>query len=173
MRGIAKYGGFLVFALVFLLSLSLTGLPAQEKTKVAIHSEMEYTSREVKEIGDLEGHTLILSTIEGINKSTGDREFMDGAKVTIFGFTDAVKGNGISQGYVNMVKDGNIVYGEYKGKVTTTMVEGKPVTVFETTGKFLKGSGIYKGIQGEFTSKTKMVTEKKMVIETEGEYSIK
>ena len=65
------------------------------------------------------------------------------------------------------------VNGEFKGKVTTTMVEGKPVTVFEITGKFLKGSGIYEGIQGEFTSKAKMVTEKKMVIETEGEYSIK
>lgn len=109
--------------------------------------------------------------MEGVEKSTD--EIIDGAKLTIFSFADLVMGNGLVQGYVKAEKDGSIGYGEFKGKVTTTMVEGQPVTTFETTGKFLTGSGIYDGLQLEFTSKATQVTEKKIAIETQGEYSIK
>lgn len=171
MRGITRNGGILIFPLVFLLTLSLMGLPGQEKIKYTSSAEVEYTSREVKEIGDQEGHILALSTVEGIQKSTD--EILDGAKLTLFSFADLVMGNGLLQAYTKMEKDGSVAYLEYKGKVTTTMVEGQPLTTYETAGKILTGSGIYKGMQGEFTAKATQVTENKIVIEVKGEYTIK
>ena len=169
MRGITKNGGILIIPLVLFLSLSLTGLPGAEKIKYTATSEAEYISREVKEIGDQEGHTLTFSTLEGTQKSSD--KILDGAKITLFSFADLVMGNGHVQGYTKMEKDGGIAYLEYKGKVTTTMVEGQPVTTFETTGKILTGSGIYKGMQGGYTAKATQVSETKLSIEVHGEYS--
>jgi hypothetical protein len=163
----------LLLGFVFIFGLCLADLAAQEKMKIAGKVEAEYTKREALDIGDVEGHMMTLSQLAGINKSTGENMFMDGADVTIYGFTDNIKGNGHVMGYTTTKLGDDCAFAKYKGEVKTTLVEGKPVTVFETTCKFIKGMGKYENIQGEYTATAKMVSETKMVIEWQGEYFIK
>jgi hypothetical protein len=163
----------LFLGFVFISGLCLADLAAQEKMKIGGKAEVEYTKREAMDIGDVEGHMMTLSQLAGTNKSTGENMFMDGADVTIYGFSDSIKGNGHAMGYSRTKLGDDCVFIEYKGEVKTTLVEGKPVTVFETTCKFIKGTGKYENIQGEYTATAKMVSETKMVIESQGYYFIK
>ena len=163
----------LVFCLVLIFALCFTYSLAQEKMKIGGETTAKYLTREVKEIGDAEGHTLVLSTLEGISKSIGEQTFMEGAKVLITGVSDTTQGNGIVMGYVKMVKGEDVVFAKYKGKVTTVLTDGNPVTTFEVEAEFIKGEGKYANIQGGYKSKAKTISEDELSITWEGAYFIK
>lgn len=160
---------FLIFILAFCLVYSSAG----EKMKIGGELTAKYVTRESKEIGDIEGHAVSLSTLEGINKSVGEQEFMEDAKVLIIGMTDATKGNGACWGYSKTSLGDDEVFVKYKGKVTTTVTEGNPVTVFDVEAKFTKGVGKYANIEGGYKARAKMISENELEIKWEGEYTIK
>jgi hypothetical protein len=138
----------LFISLVLIFALGVTTSIAQQKFKIAGKSTAAYTVREVVEVGDTEGHALYLLKIEGFNESTGEHKFMDGAEVDWFGSADYIKGNGPHTVYTKMSLNDNVVYAKAEGKSTTILSpEGKPVTTFEGSLTFTKGTGKYKNIQ--------------------------
>ena len=163
---------FLSIALIF--GLCVSSLMAQQKFKIAGKSTAAYTVREVVEVGDTEGHSLYLLKIEGFNESTGEHKFMDGTETVWFGIADYIKGNGPHTVYTKMSLNDNVVYAKAEGKSTTILSpEGKPVTTFEGSFTFTKGTGKYENIQGSCTYKGKLVSSVIIVNEWEGEYFIK
>ncbi len=162
----------LFFCFVLMLAFCLVYSSAQEKMKIGGEFTATYVTQEAQEIGDAEGHTVTLSTLEGINKSTGEQEFMEGAKVLIVGMSDTTQGNGTSWGYAKMTLGDDEVFAKYKGKVTTTVSEGTPITTYEVEAKFIKGVGKYANIQGGYKAKAKVISETEIVIKSGGEYII-
>ena len=163
---------FIGIALIF--GLCVSSLMAQQKFKIAGKITAAYTVREVVEVGDTEGHSLYLLKNEGFNESTGEHKFMDGAEVVWFGIADYIQGNGSHTVYTKMSLNDNVVYSKAEGKTTTILSpEGKPVTTFEGSFNFTKGTGKYKNIQGSGTYKGKLVSSVIIVNEWEGEYFIK
>jgi hypothetical protein len=147
---------------------------AQKKFKCAGKQTAAYTVREVVEVGDTEGHSLILLKSEGFNESTGEHKFMDGAEVVWFAISDYIKGNGPHTVYTKMSLNDDVIHGKAEGKTTTVLSpEGKPVTTFEGTMSFTKGTGKYKNIQGSITYQGRLVSSVIIVNEWEGEYFIK
>jgi hypothetical protein len=168
-----RRGARLFFCLVLILALCLVYSSAQEKMKFGGEITVKYLTQETQEIGNAAGHAVTLSTLEGINKSTGEQTFMDGAKVLIIGMTDATQGNGSAWGYSTMTLGDDEVFAKYKGKVTTTISEGNPITTFEVEAKFIKGTGKYANIQGGYKAKAKVISETELAIKSEGAYVIK
>ncbi len=163
---------FSSLALIFCLCVSSS--MAQQQLKIAGKTTAAYTVREVVEVDDTEGHALYLLKTEGFNESTGEHKFMDGVETVWFGIADYIKGNGSHTVYTKMSLNDNVVYAKAEGKTTTTLSpEGKPVTTFEGSLTFTKGTGKYKNIQGSGTYKGKLVSSVIIVNEWEGEYFIK
>ena len=163
---------FISIALIF--GLCVSSLMAQQKFKIAGKITAAYTVREVVEVGDIEGHSLYLLKNEGFNESTGEHKFMDGAETVWFGIADYIKGNGSHTVYTKLSLNDNVVYAKAEGKTTTILSpEGKPVTTFEGSFTFTKGTGKYKNIQGSCNYKGKLVSSVIIVNEWEGEYFIK
>jgi len=99
---------------------------------------------------------------------------MDGALDVGMGFYDLVNGNGTSQGYGNFSLNGDVIFWKYQGKVATILSpEGKPVTTFEGSWTYTKGTGKYENSQGSGTFKGKLISRTIFVIDWEGEYFIK
>ena len=163
----------LLISLVFMFSIFVTFSTAQEKFKVSGKITMASTSRPSVDVGDVEGHILMISKWEGTNVCTSEHKFMDDAKVLVAGFGDYIKGNGPNMGYTIMVLNGDAVHAKFKGKTTTTLVEGNPVTTFKMTFTFTKGTGKYENIQGSGNYKAKMISATELVTDWEGEYFIK
>lgn len=164
----------LLFGLIFILALCVTYSPAQEKIKVAGKNTISCTLQKTIDVGDMEGHTIILNKQEGFNESTGDNKFMCGAEVVVMTCADYVKGNGVHWGYVKMTLNGDVIYCKIKGKTTTTLSDkGTPITTTEGKFSMIKGEGQYNNIQGEGTYKGKAAPGKMLISEWEGEYFIK
>lgn len=164
----------LFVGLCLVIAFGLRPLMAQEKVGIAGKIEATYTKQEPIEVGDTEGHTMVLATSEGININTGEHEFMDGAQAVNMSFNDLVQGNGPHQGYIKFIKDGDGTYAKWQGMVTTTMSpEGTPMISFEGTFSYTYGMGQYEHIQGSGTYKGHYTSETSYMVEWEAEYSIK
>jgi len=55
---------------------------------------------------------------------------------------------------------------------TTLSPEGKPVTTFEASWTFIKGTGKYENIQGSGSLKGKYISRTIAIVDWEGEYFI-
>lgn len=166
------FGLMLVLLLIF--AVGLTNCYAQKK--ISVSGEIKYTFTKVERfnIGDVEGHTFTVSESEGINTNTGSNVFMDGAKVTHYGFSDLVKGNGPHQGYNKLVSDDGSYFVKYEGKIKTALSsEGKEVTTFEGKYTWIGGTGNYENIQGKGTYEGRFTSEKEYTVYWEGKYHIK
>ena len=163
---------FISLALIF--ALGVTTSIAQQKTKIAGKMTCASIKSERINVGDTEGHILLLSEYEGANVSTGKHKFMDGAQVVGMTFGDLVKGNGPHQGYIKMSLNGDAVFSKYEGKTTTTLSpEGTPIMTFEGTFSYIKGTGQFENIQGGGIYKGRYISRTIWVAKWEGEYSIK
>jgi len=159
---------------LFLISaLSLATLVGQQKTKVAGKMTAAYTKQEIIDVGDTEGHIISLSESEGTNVGTGKPEFMENAQVINLSTVDLVKGTGPQHGYIKFVKKGDTCFAKWEGKVTTTLsTDSTPITTFEGTFSWIKGTGQLANIQGSGTYKGKYISKTIYTVEWEGEYSI-
>lgn len=164
----------LFISLVIFFALGVTTSIAQQKTKVAGKHTFAYTKQNTINVGDIEGHIIMLNEFEGINVSTGKNKFMDGAQDVAMGFYDLVMGNGPQQGYGKMSLNGDVVFWKHQGNTVTTLSpEGKPVTTFEGSFTYTKGAGKYEKIQGSGSYKGNLISRTIFIIEWEGEYFIK
>ena len=158
----------LVISLASIFALGLTSSLAQEKTKFAGKRFGVITKAEVIELNDTEGHILTLGESKGIDFTTGD-QFVSSQ------FGDWVKGNGPHWGYSKVITpDGDVAFNTFKMQVTTILSpQGKPISTFEGTWSFTKGTGKYENVQGGGTFKGKMIGPETYMYDWEGEYSIK
>ena len=125
-------------------------------------------------IDDQEGHNLTLEEGEGTHKSTGEHSILDGARVTLMGMADHVKGNGVGQGYAKIMLGKDIVYLKHEGKVSTKPPkQGIRNTTFEGTFSFYQGAGRFKNIQGTGTYQGRYISHTIYTLEWEGVYRIK
>lgn len=147
-------------ACLFVLLFSDMAL-AQQKIEVGGKMACTITDEKQFNVGDAEGHTLMLHQSTGENKSTGAGAYMDSASVVNDAIGDLVKGNGPQFGYIMFAKGPDTTYAKWEHETTTIISpEGKPLTKFKGTFHFTAGTGQYKGIDGgggftgEFTSAT-------------------
>lgn len=163
-----------IFCLALIFVFCVMSSTAQQKIKVSGELTTAYTIRHEIKCDDIEGHSIIIMKSEGVNISTGEIKFMDGAEYAYEAFGDYVKGNGPHMTYSKMTLNGDTVFSKAEGKTKTTISpKGKPIITVEGNVTFTKGTGQYEGIQGSGTYKGKFISSNIMVVEWEGEYFIK
>ncbi len=168
-----KPGLGLFISLAFIFALSVTTSVAQQKTRVAGTVTAADTKTETINVGDTEDdHILSLSGSEGTNVSTGKHKFMDGSDCSYMGQADLVKGNGTQQGYGKMSQNADSVFLEWEGHIITLSSNGRPMTTFEGTWSWTKGTGQFENIQGSGTYKGKYISRTIWTAEWEGDYFI-
>jgi hypothetical protein len=164
----------LIVGLALILAFTPTMTTAQEMMRIAGEIKAVYTKQDTAAVGDTEGHKLSFAISEGPNASTAEHEFMDGAQMVNYSFGDLVGGNGPHQGYIKFTKNGDSAFAKWNGEVTTTLsTENTPVTTFEGTTTWIKGTGKFKNIQGTGTYKGAFTSKTEYAVAWAGEYTIK
>ena len=116
---------------------------------------------------DVSNHELNVMEVRGAQKSSDPR--WDNARITYWGTTDLVAGNGSQRGYfVNEHSDGDRDYGTFEGKVRTASAQ---VTI-EGTWKFAGGTGKLAGLTGNGTYKGHFTSNTEVENEWEGTYQL-
>lgn len=155
--------------------IALVGMawaPWAGKSKVAGTFNVSVIQHQSIDVADAPGHALVLNEAKGANRSTGRDRYMDGAEIVNSEIADLTQGNGIHQGYVRMIKDGESTVTKWNGKVTTVLSQEKtPITTFEGTWTKLAGTGRYAGISGSGSYKGRMTSETAYVVDWQGEIS--
>jgi len=163
----------MALSVMFTNVFSISGMVAraQQKYQIAGKQTTAVTRQERSDIADMENHMFSLSEWNGINVSSGDTEFMDGAQVVSFNIADLVQFSGPFQGCSLFSKKGESVFARFEGKLTTTLSsDGTPVSTMEGTFSFLNGSGQYENIRGGGTIKGRYIASNIVVWDVEGEY---
>jgi hypothetical protein len=143
------------------------------KFKISGKTTNAYNKMERINADDVDGHMVSLLVAEGVNVSTGNTAFMDGAQVVTIATSDMVNFNGTFQGYTKFMKKGDTTFSKVEGKVTgTPTAEGNLVVLLEGTITFSKGTGQFENIQGSSSFKGRYLTNILYIIEWEGEYWI-
>ena len=159
--------------LVMALAFGTASLNAQDATMVSGKISATYTQQDSIVVGDDMGHLLTLSVSEGENVSTADNAFMDGAKAVNMAYSDLIKGNGIQQGYIKLAAEGGMTFAKWEGKVTTVLdTAGTPVSSFEGTFTYVKGTGQFENIKGGGTFKGGLTSMTEYAVEWQGKYLI-
>jgi hypothetical protein len=149
-------------------------MEGHKKFKVAGKQTNAYTRQERINVGDIEGHILSIIEAEGVNVSTGETDYMNGAQVINIVTSDLVNFNGPIQGYSITKKKNDSVFGKFEGKITTTLSpDGTPVAVIEEVNlTWVHGAGQFKNIRGAATAKGRYISKNIYLVEWDGGYWI-
>ncbi len=110
------------------------------------------TQGEVIQVGDIEGHAIIITTRRGLALF----ENGDVATYTNWATFDSVKGKSVMDAYTILTfEDGSTITYKAKG-IWEAVPKGFPVG--KGTGEFTKGTGKYEGIKGNLTFSGKVYT---------------
>lgn len=160
------------------LSLPLLLIPlagsrsAVEQVQVSGTSTLAYVKQQTADVGDVEGHALMLDQARGSNRNTGRTDYMSDAEVSNVEAADLVQGNGPHHGYLTFSKSGETAIAKWSGNVTTTLSQNKtPMTSFEGKWAFVKGTGQYQGITGSGTYRGRFTAQTEYTVDWKGEYS--
>ena len=124
------------------------------------------TKQTTMSLTDQPAHDMNVAEVAGAQK-TADA-LWNNSKITYWGVTDLLGGNGSQRGYFhNIHSDGGHDYGTFEGKATAT---GNGMTV-EGTYKFTGGDGIYGGMSGG-KFKTTMKSETEIECSWDGTYEL-
>jgi hypothetical protein len=118
-------------------------------------------------LADVPGHELQTVEVTGTHNSADEK--WNNARVTYWGSSDLVAGNGTQRGYyVNEHSDGGREHGTFEGKVTTdaggTRIEG--------TWRATDGTGIYAGIRAEGTFAVRLTSPTEGQCSWQGRYEL-
>ncbi len=118
-------------------------------------------------LSDVSHHELQTVEIAGPQSSTDEN--WNGAKVTYWGVTDVVMGNGTQRGYyLNERPDGSRDWGAFEGKVTTS--EGQ--TIVEGTWQSTDGTGRFAGVRAEGRYTTRLMSLMEVQCTWQGRYEL-
>ena len=118
-------------------------------------------------LADIPNHELNTVEITGVQSSTDEK--WNTARVTYWGISDLVAGNGTQRGYfVNEQRDGNRDWGTFEGKVTARGNE----TTIEGSWQFSDGPGGLAGIKGQGTYNTRLTSPTEVQCTWQGRYEL-
>jgi hypothetical protein len=118
-------------------------------------------------LADISGHELQTVEITG-PQSSSDANW-NAARVTYWGVSDVVAGNGTQRGYyVNERADGSRDWGTFEGKVTTN----QGGTVIDGMWRLSEGTGKFAGGTGQGTYKTRMTSPTELECTWQGRYEL-
>ena len=118
-------------------------------------------------LADVPGHELQTVEIAGPQSSTDEK--WNTARVTYWGVSDVVAGNGSQRGYfLNEHPDGSRNWGTFDGKITTS--DNK--TTVEGIWQFSDGTGMFAGIKGQGTFTTRLTSPTDLQCTWEGRYEL-
>jgi len=118
-------------------------------------------------VADIPGHELQTVEITGPQSSTDAN--WNGARVTYWGVSDLISGNGTQRGYyVNERSDGTRDWGTFEGKVTTTQAG----TTIEGTWRVSEGTGRFAGATGQGTYKTRLISPTELECQWHGRFEL-
>jgi hypothetical protein len=121
----------------------------------------------VLSLSDMPDHELHAVEITGSHSSTDEK--WNAARVTYWGMSDLIAGQGTQRGYfVNEHPAGDREWGTFQAKVTTRGDE----TTLEGTWSFSDGTGRFAGIQGSGTFKTRATSATEVQCAWEGSYKL-
>jgi hypothetical protein len=121
----------------------------------------------VLSLTDVPSHELQTVEIAGPQSSTDEK--WDTARVTYWGVTDIVAGNGNQRGhFLNEHPDGSRNWGTFDGKVTTS--DNK--TTVDGTWQFSNGTGLFAGIKGQGSYKTRLTSPTDVQCTWDGRYEL-
>lgn len=148
-------------------------LHAQKATKISGTITGQYVKGEQFSVSDSPDHAVALSQWTGVNKSTGDNPYMDGAKFSEVNFGDLDKGNGNAQGYTTFGDGADTTMVKWEGKmITTSTGQAKADMKHVGTWTFVYGTGKYKGISGKGTYDGISTSDKSFEVNWQGEYTL-
>ncbi len=140
--------------------------------KIAGTYSASYARQFGAEIGDVEGHTLSIGQARGVNHSTGETDYMDGAQFRMIQTEDLTRGTGTAEGYSSLAKAADTSSLRSTGKVTTVVSAEKGVRIsFEGTWTVVKATGKYQGKTGSGTYRGRFISPVEYVVEWEGTLS--
>jgi hypothetical protein len=163
-----------IIGILFIAALLL--VPAKQ----AVAKSMKYkisghvTKVEWIAVPDVEKHVIALYERRGV----AIYENGESAAYHTRGTTNTIKGQGSFHGYSNyLFEDGSTIMTEYTG--TMWYPSGKKLRSLKGEGKYIKGTGRFKGIEGKvsFTGKiiapyTKDKTKGENVVDVTGNYTL-
>ena len=121
----------------------------------------------VLSLADVPGHELQTVEIAGPQSSTDEK--WNTARVTYWGVSDTVAGNGTQRGYyLNERADGSRDWGTFEAKVVTNRGE----TTIEGTWQASDGTGMFAGIKAQGTYKTRLPSPTDVQCTWEGRYEL-
>jgi hypothetical protein len=116
---------------------------------------------------DVAFHELHAVEIIGSQSSTDEK--WNAARVTYWGMSDVIAGQGTQSGYfVNEHQAGDRDWGTFQAKVATRGSE----TTLEGTWSFVNGTGMFAGIKGGGTFKTRLTSPTEVQCAWEGSYEL-
>jgi hypothetical protein len=121
----------------------------------------------VLSLNDVPGHELQTVEICGPQSSTDEK--CNTARVTYWGVSDTVAGTGTQRGYyLNERADGSRDWGTFEAKVVTNRGE----TSIEGMWQASDGTGMFAGIKGQGTYKTRLTSPMDVQCTWEGRYEL-
>jgi len=149
---IKKFVGNVMGTLIIAVSLlGFSQIAGAETMKCKVSAYI--INMELLPVGDVEGHTV------GYNHRKGLVFFENGevATYTYGGYLDLIKGKGPFKGYsIFTFSDGSLIVKKMQG-VLEPGPQGLPLSV-SGTGEFIKGTGRFQGIKGDFKITGKVLT---------------
>ena len=118
-------------------------------------------------VGDMPDHALQMAGFSGTQRAS--EPAWDGARMTYWGTSDTMSGNGTQKGYwANERLDGDRDWGTFEGTVKN---EGGAVTT-EGTFAFSGGTGRLSGISGQGTYRGRYVSPTEVEMEWKATYQL-
>jgi len=118
-------------------------------------------------LADVPGHELQTVEVTGTHSSADS--MWNNARVTYWGVSDLVDGNGSQWGYyVNEHADGGLENGRFEGKVTTN----EHGTRIDGTWRATDGTGIYAGMKAEGTFAVELISPTEGKCSWQGVYEL-
>ena len=118
-------------------------------------------------LADVPGHEL--QTVEVTGTHSSPDSIWNNARVTYWGVSDLLAGNGSQRGYyVNEHTDGGLENGTFEGRVTTD----QRGTRIEGTWRATDGTGIYTGMKAEGTFTVELISPTEGKCSWQGRYEL-
>ena len=161
------------FALLILFCLGPGETKAQERFSVSGKGTAAFKQQERSDIGDQADHKLGLAESEGVNLSTGETPFMDGAYFDSFVISDLVQYSGPFQGYFRITRDDATIFARFQGQLSTSLDDAERAeTELSLDFIWVKGTGPYENIRGGGTMTGRYISNIIYTFEWQGEYWI-
>jgi hypothetical protein len=118
-------------------------------------------------LADVAEHEL--QTVEVVGSHSSPDEKWNNARVTYWGVSDLIAGNGSQRGYyVNEHPDGGREHGTFEGRVTTS----QGGTTIEGMWRATDGTGMYAGMKGQGTFTVRLTSPTQGECSWQGRYEL-